>query len=124
MKPIPKGPLGKEPAGTIGSSISFVLMGLWMLLKANGVDVTEDVSGGVELMIWGLLSVPAISGWLTRFFVFSPATTQKEINDAAAKGAAGQVTTPPPEVINTNPAYDPNDPTEVPPRDWATNAKK
>lgn len=113
-KPVPGGLLGKEPAGTIGSSISFILLGLWMILKASGVDVTEDMSGAVDLIIYGLISVPAIGGWLTRFFVYSPATAQKEVNKAAATGVAPDMSPPPPTENVTN----------VPPEKWGINRGK
>lgn len=72
-----QGPIGKEPAGTIGSMISGVLIGLFGVLKVVGVDFADDLPMALNVFIAALLAIPAISGWVTRFFVYSPVTVEK-----------------------------------------------
>lgn len=66
--------MNKEPAGTIGGSISLVLAAAFAILKASGVQVTEDMTGAIEAFVWALCAVPFVSALLTRFFVVSPQT--------------------------------------------------
>lgn len=78
--------LRKEPAGTIGTAITAILTGVWLVLKASGVEIAEDLPTAINALIAGLLMVPAITGWLTRFFVVSPANARKAVDKAAATG--------------------------------------
>lgn len=90
-KAIPKGVLAEEPAGAVGTAITTILAGIWLILKALGVDIADDLPMAVEFLVGGLLMVPAISGWLTRFFVVSPAGATKAVNAAAEHGSAAAV---------------------------------
>jgi hypothetical protein len=88
-------PLRHEPAGSIGTTVSGVLFALWFILKGAGYEPTEDLRTGVETLIYVLLAVPAISGWLTRFFVVSPETAAKAVirakNDYTAAPAVPEI---------------------------------
>lgn len=76
-KPVPSGALGSEPAATIGVSISAVLVALFAVLRAFGVGVTDEMSDSITALVVALCAVPAVSGWLTRFFVYSPRSVQR-----------------------------------------------
>lgn len=84
----PKGVLAKEPAGTIGTAITTILAGVWLVLKALGVDIADDLPTAIDFLVGGLLMVPAITGWLTRFFVVSPASAVDAANKSAQTGHA------------------------------------
>lgn len=67
----------KEPAVGIGASISVILYAVYGILQASGIEVTEDMARGVEALVLALCAIPAVSGLLTRHFVFSPDTTDR-----------------------------------------------
>ncbi len=87
-KPTPKGALNTEPATTIGGSITAVLIALFAVLRAFGVGITDDMSEGLTALVLALCAIPAVSGFLTRFFVVSPETAVKATNQSAKTGNA------------------------------------
>lgn len=101
-KPTPKGALAKEPAGTIGTAITTILAGIWLVLKALGVDIADDLPTAIDFLVGGLLMVPAITGWLTRFFVVSPAGATQAVNAAAETGNSAAVDPMKPETWSTS----------------------
>ncbi len=70
----------KEPAVGIGASISAILYGVYAILRASGIEVTEDMVSGVNALMLALCAVPAVSGFLTRFFVSSPDTVGRIVH--------------------------------------------
>lgn len=92
---VPEGPMATEPAVIIGGAITVILGGVWLILKSAGVEITEDLSTGVETLITGLLLVPAFVGGLARFFVVSPHTSAQANNQSAKTGV-------PVDVMNSN----------------------
>lgn len=95
-KPVPKNLMATEPSGTIGTSISAVLMSVFAVLRAFDVGVTDDMSNSLTALVVALCAIPAVSGWLTRHFVYAPSTVQAVANDAATTGVAADVSPPPP----------------------------
>lgn len=87
-----------EPAGTIGSTISGILVALFLILQASGVMVANDLEAGITALIIGVLAIPAVSGWATRFFVVAPDTAGKAI--VAAHRADPALPLPPAARIN------------------------
>ena len=79
-------PLSKEPAMSIGASITAVLIALFAVLRAFGVGVTDDMSSSITALVVALCAVPAVSGFLTRFFVVSPDTARQATETAAQTG--------------------------------------
>lgn len=78
--------MNREPAGTIGTSVTGILLGIFLVLKAAGVGVTADLEAGITALVLALCAVPAVSGWVTRFFVFSPASARRIQTDAYVAG--------------------------------------
>jgi hypothetical protein len=76
--------MNREPAVSIGGSITAILYAAYAILKASGVEVTEDMTDGITALVLALCAVPAIGGLVTRFFVFSPATTEELVDEAYA----------------------------------------
>jgi hypothetical protein len=66
-----------EPAAGIGGSITAILYALFMVLKAADVGVTDEMTDGITALVLALCAVPAIGGFITRFFVYAPATVEK-----------------------------------------------
>ena len=83
--------LKTEPAGAIGTTISGILLALFGILNASGANVTDEMSGSITALVMGLIAIPAISGWLTRFFVWSPQSAQTVGDKAAATGQPPQI---------------------------------
>ncbi len=81
--------MNSEPAGTIGSSISGILVALFLILRASGIVVPDDLESGITALIVGVLAVPAVSGWATRFFVYAPDTVSKLEAAAYVDGVEG-----------------------------------
>lgn len=84
--------MSKEPAVSIGTSITGVLAALFIVLRASGIGVTQDMSDGLTALVLALCAIPAISGLLTRMFVWSPNSVQKEVDKAALTGDAPKLT--------------------------------
>lgn len=92
-------PPAKEPAIGIGGSITAVLFAVFAVLKASGVPVTEDMSAGLNALTLALCAVPAISGFITRFFVYSPNSVESIANtqyNAGVPPTEPQPDVPPP----------------------------
>lgn len=68
-----------EPSVSIGVSISAVLYAIWAILRASGVEVTDDLRDGVEALVLALCAVPFVGGLVTRFFVISPQTAANAV---------------------------------------------
>lgn len=66
-----------EPAVGIGATLTAVLYGLYAVLRASGVGVTDDMTEGINALVLALCAVPAVSGAITRFFVYAPASVEK-----------------------------------------------
>jgi hypothetical protein len=96
LQEVPTGPMQTQPAITIGGSLSAILFAVFAILKAQGVEVTEEMTDGIEALIYALCAIPAVAGVITRFFVFAPATVVKEANRQYLAGVPP--TEPQPEV--------------------------
>ncbi len=70
----------KEPSLGIGASLSAVLFAVFAILKASGVNVTDDMTTGINALILSLCAIPAVSGLITRFFVYSPNSVEAIAN--------------------------------------------
>ncbi len=70
----------KEPAVGIGASITAILYAVYAILRVSGVEVTDDMARSVETLVLALCAIPAVSGFLTRFFVFSPNSADRIAN--------------------------------------------
>jgi hypothetical protein len=67
----------REPAVSIGATVSTILLAVFAILKASGIAVTDEMTDGITALILALCSIPAVAGVLTRFFVYSPASVEK-----------------------------------------------
>ena len=67
----------REPAVSIGATVSAILFALFAILKASGVGMTDELTTGINALVTALCAVPAVSGFLTRFFVYAPASVEK-----------------------------------------------
>ncbi len=93
----------KEPAVGIGGSLSAILFASFGILKASGIDLTEDMTNGITALVLALCAVPAIGGFVTRFFVYSPFTTDRLTQEAYI---AGKPPTAPKPDLPSPPARD------------------
>jgi len=92
-----------EPAVGIGASLSAALYAIFLILKASGVDVTDDMTNGINALIVALCAIPAVGGFLTRFFVYSPNSVEKIANtqyNAGVPPTEPQPELPPPAEVN------------------------
>ena len=78
----------KEPAGTIGTSVSAVLVAVFLVLRAAGVVIPEDMETSVTMLSLAVCAVPAVSGWLTRYFVVAPGTAADAVATAMRRRPA------------------------------------
>ena len=79
-----------EPALGIGGSISAVLYAVFVVLKAAGFGVTDEMTDGINALVLALCAVPAIGGWVTRFFVVSPQTAADAVIRAKQDTGGGR----------------------------------
>lgn len=66
-----------EPAVGIGGSITALLYAVFAILKAADIGVTDEMTDGITALVLALCAVPAVGGFITRFFVYAPATVEK-----------------------------------------------
>jgi hypothetical protein len=92
-----------QPAIAIGGALSAVLYAVFAILKAAGVEVTDEMTDGINALILALCAIPAVAGVITRFFVFAPASVVQEANKQYTAGL------PP-----TDPQPETPDPADVP----------
>ncbi len=76
----------KEPAVGIGASITALLYAVYGILQASGIVVPDDMVTHVNALVLALCAIPAVSGFLTRFFVFSPDTANRIANGQGPDG--------------------------------------
>ena len=88
---VPGTVIAKEPAGTIGTTISGILVAIILILKGSGIELAEEMTTGITALILVVSSIPAVAGWLTRFFVVSPTTAAEASNKSAETGIAVDV---------------------------------
>ena len=91
--------MNKEPSIGIGASLSAVLFAVFAILKASGVNVTDDMTTGINALILSLCAIPAVSGVITRFFVYSPNSVETIAADqynAGVPPTEPQPSVPPP----------------------------
>lgn len=81
--------ISHEPAAGIGATVSGLLYAIWAILRASGVEITEDMQAGVEALILVLCGIPAVSGLLIRLWVTPTAKAEAKI-DAAYHATPGQ----------------------------------
>lgn len=74
--------MNKEPASGIGITITALMGAVWLILKASGVDITEDMKDGVEALIGVLITIPAVTGLLIRFLVTPTGKANAKIEQA------------------------------------------
>ena len=75
-----------EPAIGIGGAISAVLYAVFAILKAADIEVTEEMTDGITALILALCAIPAVGGFVTRFFVYAPATVERLADQQYAAG--------------------------------------
>lgn len=75
-----------EPAVSIGTTISAVMLAVFAILKASGMGVTDEMTTGINALVTALCAVPAVSGALTRFFVYSPTTLARLTGNPGGNG--------------------------------------
>ncbi len=81
----------KEPAVGIGASITAILYAVYALLRASGVEVTDEMTVAVDALVLALCAIPAVSSFVTRFFVYSPATVELMTNPQDAARARQRI---------------------------------
>lgn len=75
-----------EPAVGIGGSITAILYAVFAILKAADIGVTAEMTDGITALVLALCAVPAVGGFITRFFVYAPATVATIQNQAYVAG--------------------------------------
>ncbi len=88
--------LQKEPAVSIGATITAILLAVYAILRASGVSVTDEMTNGINALVLSLCAIPAVSGVLTRFFVYSPNSVERIADKQYEAGVPP--TTPQPDV--------------------------
>ncbi|MCC6382634.1 MAG: hypothetical protein IT304_08985 [Dehalococcoidia bacterium] len=78
--------MSTEPAVALGGALTALITAIFLILRASGVGVTKDLEEGVVALITALLMFPLLTGFLIRFFVFSPETHEDEVVDAFYAG--------------------------------------
>ncbi len=78
----------KEPVVGIGASITAILYAVYAILRASGVGVTDEMTDGINAFVLALCAIPAVSGFLTRSFVYSPASAERIANHQYAAGTS------------------------------------
>jgi hypothetical protein len=68
-----------EPAAGIGAFISAVLLMTWTILDSQGVALTDDLKNSVEAVIYALIAMPAVAGFLIRAFVTPTARAEEQM---------------------------------------------
>lgn len=84
-KPVPQGPMKKEPAQIVGI-ITGIVTAVIALAIAYGADISEDQKAAILGMVAAL--APVISGIVTRSQVFAPSSVQRIANKSASTGDA------------------------------------
>lgn len=64
--------MDKEPAVALGTAMTAFLAAIFALLRAFNIAATAEMEASVTALVVALLMFPAVSGFLIRFFVFSP----------------------------------------------------
>ena len=64
--------MDREPAVALGTAMTAFLAAVFALLRAFNVAATAEMEAATTAFVVALLMFPAISGFLIRFFVFSP----------------------------------------------------
>jgi hypothetical protein len=90
-KPVPTGVMAKEPALATGGTISVALWATLAILRSYDIVIPEDVGRNVDILLNLIAGIPAVTGFITRYFVFSPASAQQDNNVAAVTGIAPEV---------------------------------
>ncbi len=88
--------MNSEPAFSIGGSVSAVLYAAFLILKASGVGVTDEMTNGINALVAALCAIPAVAGFATRFFVYSPNSVKGIAADHYEAGVPP--TEPPPDI--------------------------
>ncbi len=88
--------MNREPAVSIGGSISAVLYAILLILKSMNVGVTEEMTNGINALVAALCAIPAVAGFATRFFVYSPNSVKGIAADHYEAGVPP--TDPPPDI--------------------------
>jgi hypothetical protein len=93
-----KGPLKTEPALITGGSISLLLYAVFGIIKSNGILIDDATQGHIETIIYVVLAMPAVTGALVRFGVYSPASVDEISKRQYRKGLASWAIEPQPEI--------------------------
>lgn len=81
--------MNTEPAVALGTAVTAFLQAFFMLLQAFNVGATADMAQATTTLVQALLMFPLISGFLIRFFVFSPETYEDDVDNAFYVGRMG-----------------------------------
>ena len=80
--------MNTEPALALGAALTALAQATFLILRAAGIGITQDLENGVIAFITALLMFPLLTGYLIRFFVFAPDTVDEEVEMAYEDGFA------------------------------------
>lgn len=76
--------LNSEPSVSVGTFVSAILLGTWLILKSTGVNVTEDLRNGVEAIVYAFAAMPFVASFIIRWMVTPTGRAEKALDDQAA----------------------------------------
>jgi hypothetical protein len=85
--------MDREPAIII-STTTALLTALIGGAAAFGLNLTDTKQNAILSVVAPTVALLFLLGPIIRTFVYSPDTVQQKVNEAASKGAAGEVQTP------------------------------
>ena len=85
--------MDREPAIII-STVTALLTAFIGAAAAFGLNLTDTQQNAVLSVVAPTVALIFLLGPIIRTFVYSPDTVQKKVDEAASKGAAGEVQTP------------------------------
>ena len=88
--PATAGVMEEEPAVALGAAMTAFAQALFTIMRASGLPLTEEMSGGIIMLIHAILMFPLFAGVLIRFFVFSPKSYLQGVQTAYEAAAEGE----------------------------------
>lgn len=83
----------REPALIVSAIVAF-LTETFGLAIAFGIDISDSQQKAIVGTVTAAATVIVLLGPIVRGLVYAPATVQKKVDEAANKGAAGEVQSP------------------------------